>query len=168
MSKADAHEIIPRLWLGNARSSVDDDFIRRNHVEVVFNCTKNLSFSPIIPTKYRIPVDDNLKEDEIRNMELWAGEIAYRILSEYKQGKVILVHCAAGMQRSAASVAFVLIALYQFHYLDAIHFIKEKRPIAFHPQANFERAIQSFDQRFHSEILPQFKKLPYSPKNNTY
>ena len=53
---------------GNAKASMDEDFLRRNNIVVVFNCTKNLPFSPSIPIKYRIPVDDNLKEEEIRNM----------------------------------------------------------------------------------------------------
>lgn len=149
-----ANQILPRLWLGNAKASMDPHFIQTNQVTVVFNCTKERPFSPLIPIKYRIPVDDNLQEQEIRNMELWASEIAYLILKEYHQGNVILVHCAAGIQRSAAAIAFFLIAYRQQHASEVIPFIKERRPIAFHPSANFERAILSFDRRFHSEILP--------------
>jgi protein tyrosine phosphatase len=160
MSAEDANEIIPRLWLGNARASMDEDFIRKNNITVVFNCTKNLPFSPMIPIKYRIPVDDNLEESEIRNMELWSGEISYKIMTEYIEGKTILVHCMAGMQRSAASVAFMLIALYKIRALDAMKRIKEKRMIAFHPRANFGRAIDYFDRKFHGEILPEVRKLP--------
>ena len=156
----DANLIIPRLWLGNARASMDEDFIKRNNINVVFNCTKNLPFSPIIPIKYRIPVDDNLEEDEIRNMELWSAEIAYKIMTEYSYGKTILVHCAAGMQRSAASVAFMLIAYLKIRALDVMKMIKEKRPIAFYPRANFGRSIDYFDRRFHGEILPEIRKLP--------
>ena len=154
MEKNDANEIIPRLWLGNVRASTDDDFIRRNGIQVVFNCTKNLPFSPIIPIKYRVPVDDNLQEEEIRNMELWSSEISYKILSEYKDGKTILVHCMAGMQRSAAAVAFMLIAHLKIHALDAMKYIKQKRNIAFHPRANFGRSIDYFDREFHGTILP--------------
>ena len=157
---ADAHEIIPRLWLGNARASMDETFIRQNNIVVVFNCTKNLPFSPIIPIKYRIPVDDNLEEEEIRNMELWSGEIALKIMTEYLDGKNVLVHCMAGMQRSAASVAFMLIAYMKLRALDAMSFIKEKRRVAFFPRANFGRAIDSFDRRYHGEILPEVKKIP--------
>jgi len=69
MNSEDANEIIPRLWLGNAKASMNEDFIRQKNITVVFNCTKNLPFSPMIPIKYRIPVDDNLEEQEIRNME---------------------------------------------------------------------------------------------------
>ena len=162
--EANAHEIIPRLWLGNAKASMDEDFIRKNNIAVVFNCTKNLSFSPIIPIKYRIPVDDNLEEDEIRNMELWSGEIAYKMMNEYVEGKTILVHCMAGMQRSAASVAFFLIALLKLRALDAMRMIKEKRRIAFYPRANFGRSIDYFDRRFHGEIVPELRKIPNKNK----
>lgn len=162
--KADpANEIIPRLWLGNARASMDPEFIHTHHITVVFNCTKDRPFSPLIPIKYRIPVDDNLQEAEIRNMELWASEIAYQILREYQQGHTILVHCAAGMQRSAAAVAFFLIAHLQQHASEAMPFIKERRPIAFHPSANFERAILSFDRRFHAELLPEIQRHNRTP-----
>ena len=153
-----ANEIIPRLWLGNAKASMDADWITQQGITVVFNCTKDRPFSPLIPNKYRVPVDDNLQEVEIRNMELWAAEIAYRILREYQQGRVILVHCAAGMQRSAAAVAFFLIVYLRQHASDVMRFIKERRPIAFHPGANFGRAIQTFDERFHSELLPEIER----------
>jgi predicted protein tyrosine phosphatase len=148
--------------LGNAKASMDEEFITKNNIVVVFNCTKNLPFSPIIPIKYRIPVDDNLEEEEIRNMELWSGEIAYKIMNEYVEGKSILVHCAAGMQRSAASVAFMLIAYLKIRALEAMKLIKEKRMIAFYPRANFGRSIDYFDRKFHGEIMPEVKRIPQS------
>ena len=154
-----ANEILPRLWLGNVRASKDEDFIREKNIQVVFNCTKNLPFSPLIPVKYRVPVDDNLEEEEIRNMELWSSEIAYKIIAEYKEGRTILVHCMAGMQRSAASVAFMMIAYMNLRAGEAMRIIKEKRPIAFHPSANFGRSIQYFDRKFHGEIMPELKKI---------
>lgn len=157
-----ANEILPRLWLGNARASMDPEFIQHHAIQVVFNCTKDRPFSPLIRTQYRIPVDDNLQEPEIRNMELWSSEIAYRLLSEYKQGRTILVHCAAGIQRSAAAVAFFLIAYLRYHAREAMDWIRERRPIAFTPSANFERAILSFDRRFHGEILPSVSLTPPS------
>jgi dual specificity MAP kinase phosphatase len=158
-----ADEILPGLWLGNRKASVSEEFIRSNGIHVVFNCTKDLPFSPIIPIQYRIPLDDNLKEDEIRNMERWSNEIVYSILSEYHKGRPILVHCMAGMQRSAAAVAMVLIAELRISGLQAYQMIKEKRSIAFHPRANFGRAIDYFDRQFHSEILQEMKKLKNAP-----
>jgi ribosomal protein S25 len=154
-----ANEILPGLWLGNAKASVDDNFIHRNNIQVVFNCTKNLPFHPMIPIKYRIPVDDNLEEEEIRNMELWSSEIAFKIMAEYKEGHVILVHCMAGMQRSAASMAMMMIVHLNLHAQEVMQMIREKRQIAFYPRANFGRSIDTFDRKFHGEILPEMKKM---------
>jgi predicted ATP-dependent Lon-type protease len=160
MESDNANEIIPGVWLGNAKASMDEDFIRSNNIEVVFNCTKNLPFSPIIPIKYRIPVDDNLEEEEIRNMELWSAEIAFKITKEFLTGRQILIHCMAGMQRSAASVAFFLVAYKKIRGLEAINFIKQRRKVAFFPKANFGRSIDYFDRKFHGEILPELKRIP--------
>ena len=152
--EANAHEIIPRLWIGNLHASQSTQFIRSNNITTVFNCTKTLPYHPDIPNKYRVPVDDNLQEEEIRNMELWSAEIALKMIKEYNAGNTILVHCHAGMQRSCASVAFFLIASKKMKSNEAIDFIKSKRPIAFHGGANFGRAIKSFEKKFHNEILP--------------
>ncbi len=155
-----ANEIIPGLWLGNFESSRDNTFIMTNRITVVFNCTKDLPFSGHIPVQYRIPLDDNLEEDEIRNMGLWADEIAYKIVSHVLQGHRILVHCMAGMQRSAACVAISLIVLNQYHTMDAVQFIRSKRQIAFYPSANFIRSIQHFDEYFHKNIVTHIKRSP--------
>lgn len=151
----DATEILPNLWLGNVRASMDEDFIRKKNIQVVFNCTKNLPFCHLIPIKYRVPVDDNLEEDEIRNMQLWSSEIAFKIMAEYMSGKVTLVHCMAGMQRSAASVAMMLIAYKRIHTQEAMKIIKDRRSIAFLPSPNFGRSIQYFDTLFHEDIAPK-------------
>jgi hypothetical protein len=158
MTRNNADEIIPRIWLGNVRASTDQDFIKKNNIQVVFNCTKDLPFSPLIPIKYRVPVDDNLREEEIRNLELWSPEITHKLMAEYHKGYNILVHCMAGMQRSAACVAFLLIAVEGMHGLDAMQCIKQRRPIAFYPNANFGRSIDYFDREFHSNILPVLRR----------
>ena len=158
----DATEILPNLWLGNVRSSTDEDFIKKKNIQVVFNCTKNLPFSYSIPIKYRVPVDDNLEEDEIRNMELWATEISFKMMAEYRSGKAILVHCMAGMQRSAASMAMMLIAHLGVSAQVAMKMIKDRRTIAFHPGPNFGRSIMYFQKRFHGEIIPRMKELQSS------
>ena len=158
----DATEILPNLWLGNVRSSVDEEFIKKKNIQVVFNCTKNLPFCHIIPIKYRIPVDDNLEEDEIRNMELWCTEISFKMMAEYRSGKAILVHCMAGMQRSAASMAMMLIAHLGVSAQVAMKMIKDRRTIAFYPGPNFGRSIMYFQKQFHGVIVPRMKELQSS------
>ena len=159
MESADAHEIIPGLWLGNARASMDEAFLKAKQIHVVFNCTKNLPFCPVVPIQYRVPVDDNLEEQEIRNMELWSSEIAFKMMGHYRANHTILVHCMAGMQRSAAAMAIMMIAHFRIHAAEAMARIKGIRSIAFHPRANFGRSIESFDHRFHGEIVPAMRSI---------
>jgi protein-tyrosine phosphatase len=66
---------------------------------------------------------------------------------EVKRGPV-LVHCAAGMQRSAAIVAMYIIATSQYKVENAIQYVQSKRPIAFTPRANFLKSIQIFEKNF--------------------
>jgi rhodanese-related sulfurtransferase len=159
MPSNNADEIVPRLWLGNVRASVDEGFLHDRNIQVVFNCTKNLPFSYMVPIRYRIPVDDNLQEEEIRNMALWSVEIAHKIMSEYNKGKTILVHCMAGMQRSAAAVAFFLIANNRMKMEDAMAYIRQRRPIAFTPGANFEDSIRYFMKEWQTNILPHVRYM---------
>jgi rhodanese-related sulfurtransferase len=158
MSRNNADEIIPRMWLGNVRASQDEDFIRRENIDVIFNCTKDLPFLYDIPKQYRVPVDDNLQEEEIRNIELWSPEIAHKLLTMYNKGHTILVHCYAGMQRSAACVAILLIALKHMKAEDAMNYIRSRRPVAFQPRANFGRAIAFFERDFFTRILPSINR----------
>ena len=154
IGKNNADLILPGLWLGNKNASMDDNFLKDNNIIAVFNCTKDLLFHSISKHRYRLPVDDNLRSEEIRNMELWSYEIIYKLTKEHNQGNV-LVHCYAGMQRSAAVVAMYLIARYGMKKNEAIAFIKSKRYIAFMPFTNFDKAITGFQESYEKNILPQ-------------
>jgi len=154
-----ADEIVPNLWIGNRAAALDPEFLAAKKITTVFNCTKDIPFEPSIRRRYRVPVDDNLKPEEIRNLELWSYEIAYKISGEMRRaaaaGEAVLVHCYAGMQRSAASVAIYLIAVKGISTDAAIAFIQSRRPITFRPLPNFERAIRGFEKSFNTDIRPQ-------------
>ena len=88
-------------------------------------------------------------------MTLWSHEAVYKVLSEYNRGNKVLVHCAAGMQRSAAVVAMTLIALKGMGWSQAVTYIQGIRPIAFQPGVNFKQSLIEFDKSYHQEILPR-------------
>jgi hypothetical protein len=151
---APAHEIIPGVWLGNQEASQNDEWLRANRIQTVFNCTKQIPFHPSIPNQYRVPVDDNLEPTEIRNMELWAPEIAYKIIQEYRAGHPMLVHCHAGRQRSATAVAFFLMLLTGRPLIQVMYLIQSRRRVAFFPQANFAPALHAFEETVRTQIIP--------------
>jgi hypothetical protein len=154
-----ADEIIPGLWLGNRVAAADQNFSKEKNIRAVFNCSKDIPFNPTIPRQYRVPVDDSRQEPDISNLEDWSFEIVYKISHEMRRAKAdnsaVLVHCAAGMQRSAASVAMYLIATQNMTTYQAIAFIQAKRPIAFRPEANFEKSIRGFEAAFNRDVRPK-------------
>ncbi len=145
-----ADEIIPGLWLGNLHAAADANFLRENKIHAVFNFTKNLPFVETVPKKYRIPVDDNLQPDEIRNLELWSMNFVPQILEELSKGPILL-HCHAGMQRSAAGAAMTLVRLAGISSSDSMAYVQIKRPIAFTPGANFREAIKGYESYLQRE-----------------
>jgi len=152
-----ANEIVPRVWLGNRFAAWDGEWLKANNITVVFNCSKDLDFHDSVKKRYRVPVHDNLQADEINNMTQWSTEIAYKVLREYKAGNNILIHCAAGMQRSAAVMTIFLITLTGERAPALMSHIRRKRPIAFVPQANFRKSIEYYDALYHNDIHPHRK-----------
>lgn len=141
-----ASEILPGLWLGNERASQDTQWQKLNQIQAIFNCTKDIPFTQGgAPHKQRIPLDDNRAPEEIRNLETWAWESAQKIAKERAAGNRVLVHCFAGVQRSAAVVAIYLVANYRCTTDEAIAFIKSRRSIAFQIQPNFQGSIKGFE-----------------------
>jgi len=159
MNFPDAHEVVPGIWLGNKRAAVNDKWLAEKNITVVFNVTKDLPFSPIIKKQYRVPVDDNLEAEEIRNMTLWSHEILYKLIKEQNEGNNILVHCAAGMQRSAAVMAMYMIAKKGMSWNQAVQYIQNIRSIAFRPSINFKESIVAFDKSYHEEIMPKLTRV---------
>jgi protein-tyrosine phosphatase len=150
---------LPGLWLGNRAAALDDAWLREKGIRTVFNATKDTPFSPVATERYRIPVDDNLEPMEIANMRRWGPEAVYKIIHAHRAGRPVLVHCHAGMQRSAAIVAMVLIAKRGYTVEQAITSIQGIRPIAFRPGVNFRDSIVSFYQSYQTDILPKLLHL---------
>lgn len=151
---ANANEIIPGVWLGDIDASQDAAWMKRQGIQTVFNCTKQVPFQASVPYQYRVPVDDNLQPAEIQNMERWAPEIAYKMLREYRAGHPMLVHCHAGRQRSATAMAFFLMVLTGRPLIQVMYLIQSRRPVAFQPRPNFATALRAFEEMVRNQIHP--------------
>ena len=136
-------EIIPNLYIGNYESI-------KHHKEfhTIINCTKHIPFPISLNIqKLRIAIDDHATESANLLKQLPAAlELIHNSL---QQNKKVLVHCHAGMQRSCATVAMYLMKYYKINNqrmtpINAILYIRSKRPIAFQPVPTFENAMQTY------------------------
>ena len=171
-ASAAANEVHPRIYVGNFKASQDIQWLRENKITVIVNCTKDLKFCPTIENTfvkytYRIPIDDNLELEEIDNLTRWAPEAVFSIVQHWREGHCILIHCAAGMQRSAATAAMTIYVLQGYSdYKQAISQVKSGRPIAFLPSANFKTSIQQFALYYDKQIRPLLINGNYVLKND--
>ena len=145
----DYDEIIPRLWLGSEDAALSGSFVENKEIKGVLNCT------PSVPHKFkgkgieyvRIPVDDSLKMLDINKMTIYLPYIVQNLrIMHHDQKRNVLVHCHAGMQRSAIIVAAYLVQYYNKTPSEAIKYIIKRRPIAFYngDSINFEKSLNTF------------------------
>jgi len=118
-------QIIPRLWLGNYKAALNNNFISQNKIDLIINCTPNIPFIHNLNNKYkdletfRIPVYDSLLEKDIILMEQYFKIIIPLLLRKYTiEKKNILIHCHAGKQRSAILTAALLKVLLDHNYIN--------------------------------------------------
>jgi len=132
------NKISTYLYLGNIDSLKDQE-----KFYLIVNCTKHIPIATKCKETIRISVDDHPTECNNMMTYIKSTHVLERIHHCRMNEKPVLIHCHAGMQRSAAVLACYLVHFYKMTPDEAIRFIKHKRPIAFYPQANFMKAIQS-------------------------
>ena len=149
-------EIIPGLlYLGNFNDSQNGGFLSSIRVKVIVNCTQDLPFLDGIQSVvrcYRIPVNDDLRDESITAMTAALHHIIPRLVMHYYNGETIFIHCYAGMQRSAVVTLALLYSIQTAESRqrttdrDLIAFLKARRNIVFFPAFNFEKAYIRWKQ----------------------
>lgn len=160
-------EIVSGIFLGNEEASQDPNFIKRNRITAIINCT------PSVPNKFskngiqyiRLPVDDSLKVGDINKMTAFMPYIVETLRELILKKHRVLVHCHAGMQRSAAVVSAYLMQYHGMTPMQSIRFIISKRPIAFYngKSINFEKSLTTFHKH-----RSKFKASKIKDKKPTY
>lgn len=124
------HKITNQIFLGDYKSSQNTDFLKKNKINIILNCTTNLKNNKNIKT-YRIAIEDDLKILSILKMKKMLPLINHLIDYHINNGDIILINCRAGMQRSATIVASFLMYKYGLTKNQAVSYIESIRYIAF-------------------------------------
>jgi protein-tyrosine phosphatase len=170
--------IIPNLYLGSIESSRDNDFIFGNKISVIINCSKDIidtySLNLLKPIEeapqsvqdwlynnsyyikyYRIPIDDSGKDKDIQDFYKLVIPLLPIIKKEYDSGKKILVHCSAGVQRSASFVCAFLMYYHNISLQQSIDYVLEKKPNVFFfgRQNNFINALLNIEDDIKNSVI---------------
>jgi hypothetical protein len=142
-----SNQITTNIWLGNFIESANEDFIKKNNIKVIINCSKDLPFyfsQMEVPYRYRIPVNDDRQENSLKDMYLYLPSIIDKIKKHIDNNHNIYIHCHAGMQRSACVVCAYIMASHNMNFEDTYTYLKARRPIVFTPNINFKKSLESY------------------------
>lgn len=156
-SESWANELIPGLWLGNKKSAVDINFLRRENIQYIIRILDNF------PAEERVsginylyfPIDDeNICGADLDRVFNEANSFIKKGLQN-KKG--ILVHCKAGHHRSASLVAAYLIKELNVKYSTAVAYINFLRPCALRRETCMARALFSWVNKNYGSYCPNFE-----------
>lgn len=147
-----AKQIIPGLWIGSEGDSRNPSFFKKHDIRLVVNATGTIPIkAPADVKSYRIPVDDS--PDENPTMLSHFPLVVVAIDDVLKYGHGVLVHCRAGMQRSAAVVAAYLMWKRGLTANQAFEFINKRKHETFWPVPTFEKALRAWEAQLRSTTM---------------
>lgn len=145
-----AHEIVPYLYLGDVNACRSRRFFDEKKIKALVNCSKDIPVFHHVQ-HMRVPVNDTLKKADTECMIRYLPTaVAFVFKSVFVDKTPILVHCYAGMQRSACVVVCFMMKYYNMTPQQAIDHVLSRRPVAFHNgnNVNFKAAIEWFHKTY--------------------
>ena len=119
-------QIITGLWLGSFQEATDDKWLRRKNIKNVVNCAieHDNYFEDVGKIKYlKLAMED--APDQKLN---YAVAKAFRFIeSALDRGESVLVHCHAGISRSASIVIYFLMRKFGGGFDEVLNYTRSKR-----------------------------------------
>ena len=138
------NKIIDNLYLGDAGFIFMDGLPK---FALIINCCPEVQMSYFEGEIIRLRFNDDPNDNNKLIKMLESGNILQQIHNCINKNQPVLVHCAMGMQRSAAIVACYLLKYYNIGLDKTILYIINKRPEAFLTGNTFKPAMQYFSNK---------------------
>ncbi|XP_062391793.1 uncharacterized protein si:dkey-175m17.7 [Sardina pilchardus] len=145
--------ILPFLFLGNERDAQDLELLLRLGVTCVVNVTTHLPLYHLdtgLVRYKRLPATDNSKQ----NLRQYFEEVFEFIEEAHQGGRGVLVHCQAGVSRSATMVIAYLMKHTLMTMTDAYKYVRGRRPVV-SPNLNFMGQLLEFERDLNSGVTPR-------------
>lgn len=129
------------IFIGDMWSASDENYLKINNVTHVLNMTpiKLKNHKDII--HHNIELDDTIDQDILNILD----ESFEFINTSKKENGNILVHCQAGVSRSASIVIAYLMARENITYNNSLEHVRKDRPIIC-PNKGFVRQLLEFEK----------------------
>ncbi|XP_047431715.1 dual specificity protein phosphatase 16 [Mugil cephalus] len=151
--------ILPHLYLGCQRDVLNKDLMQQNDIAYVLNASNTCPKPDFIPESHflRVPVNDSFCEKILP----WLDRSVEFIEKAKASNARVLVHCLAGISRSATIAIAYIMKRMDMSLDEAYRFVKEKRP-TISPNFNFLGQLLDFEKKIKSpgaesrlKLLPQ-------------
>lgn len=136
--------VLKNLFIGNLFDANSCDFIKNNNINLIINCCAECLVHACYGgiTIYHINYYDNINQNLFQDGALTnVLKIIENHLSKNLGG--VLVHCYAGVSRSASVVIAYLIWKYNMTFNDAFNYLINVRPII-NPNIGFVKQLINF------------------------
>jgi len=143
-------EILDFLYLGSAAHSAQKDILDRLGITSIMNVSRNIPNSFEDSFEYKtIPVDDTYSAD----ISQWFNEAIEFIDAVRESGGRVLVHCQAGISRSATICLAYLISRMKYKLDEAYEYVKKRRSVI-SPNFNFMGQLLSWESENGAQDTP--------------
>ncbi|KAI4903869.1 hypothetical protein NFI96_022125 [Prochilodus magdalenae] len=139
--------ILPHLYLGCQRDVLNRDLMQQNDIAYVLNASNTCPKPDFIPESHflRVPVNDSFCEKILP----WLDKSVEFIEKAKACNARVLVHCLAGISRSATIAIAYIMKRMDMSLDEAYRFVKEKRP-TISPNFNFLGQLLDFEKKIKS------------------
>ncbi|XP_074554807.1 dual specificity protein phosphatase 16 [Halichoeres trimaculatus] len=136
--------ILPHLYLGCQRDVLNKDLMQQNDIAYVLNASNTCPKPDFIPESHflRVPVNDSFCEKILP----WLDRSVEFIEKAKASNARVLVHCLAGISRSATIAIAYIMKRMDMNLDEAYRFVKEKRP-TISPNFNFLGQLLDFEKK---------------------
>jgi dual specificity phosphatase 12 len=145
-----AQQIVPGLYLGNRHTIIGtDNFLDKHQIDVVISALTDSEYDDYMIDQedfdgiiwHRLVIDDEATEP----IEAHFDFVHLIIRNALAKGKRVLVHCSAGVSRSATLVAAYLMLERNLTAQGAINHIISRRDCA-NPNDGFRRKLKGLEK----------------------
>ncbi|KAF8357735.1 hypothetical protein PRIPAC_92730 [Pristionchus pacificus] len=138
-------EIVPGLYLGSLRDATDEEQLKRNKIKSIVSVHDLTAIHPLHESLrvFRLPLSDCPSVDIAKHF----SETNEFIHSSRLRDENVLVHCLAGVSRSAAVVTAYLLTVTDLSYFSAISLVSARRPLI-NPNFGFRMQLAKYSEKY--------------------